>query len=65
MENDSELKWSIIGVVLAVAGAVLIPVFIKKMTGKTYRLGSKVTEDDFAGNSPEVIRREENAANDN
>ena len=64
MESNSELKWIIVAIAFVVAGAIIIPILIKKGTNKAYKRGSKVTEDDFVNNGPEIVKKSEESAND-
>ncbi len=64
MEKNLEPKWVILGIAVVVAGAVLIPIILKKVTKKAYKQGSKVTEEDFINNGPEIVRKAEDDAND-
>ena len=64
MEQNTEWKGILIGVILIAASAVFIPVFIKKATGITYRHWTRPAEKDFINNGPVEVRKTEEAVND-
>ncbi|MCR4655348.1 MAG: hypothetical protein K5770_03860 [Lachnospiraceae bacterium] len=64
MRNDCETKQIVVGLVLVVAGAIIIPIFIREITRKAYKSSSIVTEKEFANNGPEIVRKTEDEAND-
>ena len=64
MKNDCEVRKIIAGLALIIAGAIIIPVIIRKITGKVYRISSKATEEDFVNNGPVTVRKTEDETND-
>lgn len=57
MKNDCEVRQIIVGLALIVAVAIIIPKVIRKITGKAYKLSSKVTEEDLVNDGPEIVRK--------
>ncbi len=57
MKNDCEVRQIIVGLALIVAVAIIILKVIRKITGKAYKLSSKVTEEDLVNDGPEIVRK--------
>ncbi len=57
-ESDVEFKSCILGIVITVSAIILIPILLRKMSIKIYKAGSKVTEEDFINNGPEIVKKE-------
>ena len=59
VDNNSIIIYAVLGVIIIVAGFVFIPPLIRKLSGKTYKKMAKVSEEDFANNGPQIVRKSE------
>ena len=59
MEDNRIIIYIVVGIVVLIAGFLVIPPLIKKLSGKTYKKMSKVTEDDFVNNGPQIVKKTE------
>ena len=55
-----------VAVGLTVAGLIVVPPLVRKLSNRAYKSGSKTTEQDFIDNAPEIVRKnkEENENDD-
>lgn len=62
MESKSSLNenllWILVGVSVVIIGFIVIPPLLRKISNKAYKTGSKVTEQDFIDNQPEIVKKE-------